>query len=95
MAYLLFGGEEFYALSGCRDLMGIFDTIDEAKEHFAKNPRVWGEIALLTDGYYDLAGHLEVKLVIGERFGEFEPYPEWAPPPPRRINPWLSESIEP
>lgn len=94
MKYLLFGGEEFYPNGGARDLMGIFDHRDEAEEHFAQNPQVWGEIAVLYDGDYTDAGYLNVVAVIGERFAEFEPYPEWSAPPARKLNRWLAESVE-
>lgn len=98
MTYLLFGGEEFYPNGGARDLMGIFDHLDEAEDHFAQNPQVWGEIALLHVGadMEDIeAGYLNVIAVIGERFAEFKPYPEWSAPPARKLNRWLGESAEP
>lgn len=84
MNVLLFGSSEFYPSGGWHDLVGKFDTVDEAKSAWAVG---WSQFG---DGYGDSQfdwGQIvvdgEVVEVRGSSFGEWgERGGEWRAPDP-------------
>ena len=68
--YFLFGGDRYYPLGGAYDFMGLFHSIDQAKEYFAKNPEEWGVIAVFE--HEDIKPVLEISTRFAGSTNEWE-----------------------